>query len=128
MSDQPKPQEWRYEEFHPSHYKVFIGNREIGFVSSEDEAQWITLEGNAALADEREKVEQLRESHACLFSENERLRERGWPDYPTDSTYQQLREQLAAEREKVQIVMRYIPACSETAVKDALAKVKEGKV
>ncbi len=56
MSHQPKPQEWRYEEFHPSHYKVFIGNREIGFVSSEDEAQWITLEGNAALAAERENV------------------------------------------------------------------------
>ncbi len=55
MSHQPKPQEWRYEEFHPSHYKVFIGNREIGFVSSEDEAQWITLEGNASLAAERER-------------------------------------------------------------------------
>jgi hypothetical protein len=40
---------------------------------------------------------------------------------------EKLEQQLAAERKKVQIVMRYIPACSEAAVKDALAKVKEGQ-
>ncbi len=84
------------------------------YIRASNEVSDENIELERKLAAEREKVEQLRESHACLHNENERLRERGWPDYPHDLEYQQLREQLATSVEALKRIA-YEPQGKDTA-------------
>ncbi len=93
---------------HTDMFKAIADSHNATLAEATDAAVQEMLLLKQQLAAEREKVEQLRESHACLFSENERLRERGWPDYPTDSTYRQLREQLADELENVTLATQMV--------------------